>query len=120
MKISLGWVNQQRMEIPDKHKWATRMFIPVATMPLFPTDTSLILGLLWQPNYGLLSICAGHGGAAWVSASSGFYRHGWQHRGWEDAEAPRDLDDVIFADVKPKETIFSMSLHYFCPRMYFV
>lgn len=37
MKTSLGWVNQQRMEIPDKHKWATRMFIPVATIPLFPT-----------------------------------------------------------------------------------
>lgn len=61
MKTSLGWVNQQRMEIPDKHKWATRMFIPVATMPLFPTDTSLVLGLLWQPNYGLSSICAKHG-----------------------------------------------------------
>lgn len=60
MKTSLGWVNQQRMEIPDKHKWATRMFIPVATMPLFPTDTSLILGFLWQPNYRLSSICAKH------------------------------------------------------------
>lgn len=36
MKTSLGWVNQQRMEIPDKHKWPTKMLIPVATMPLFP------------------------------------------------------------------------------------
>jgi len=44
MKTSLGWVNQQRMEIPDKHKWATRMFIPVATMPLFPIEIGLILG----------------------------------------------------------------------------
>lgn len=56
---------------------------------------------------------------AWVSASSGSCRHGWQDWGWEDAEAPRDLGDVIFADVKPKETIFLMSLHYFCPRMCF-
>lgn len=44
MKTSLGWVNQQRMEIPDKHKWATRMFIPVATIPLFPTRPAWFWG----------------------------------------------------------------------------
>ena len=67
--------------------------------------TSLILGLLWQPNHRLLSICAMHGGATWGSASSpapGSYKHDQQDQGWEDAEGPKDLGDVIFADVKTK------------------
>jgi len=69
MKTSLGWVNQQKMGIPDKHKRATRMFIPVATMPLFPTATSLVLRFHWQPNPWAMS--AVHRGMRQVCASSG-------------------------------------------------
>lgn len=91
-------------------------------------ETSLILGLLWQPNHRLLSVCAMHGGATRGSASSpapGSYRHDQQDRGWEDAEGPRDLGDVIFNDVKKKkkerkmENFFSTSLHQFDSKICF-
>lgn len=67
MKTSLGWVNQQRMEIPDKHKWPTRMFIPVATMPLFPRRPAWFQAPLAAKPL-TAHLC--HGGATWSSAPS--------------------------------------------------
>lgn len=104
MKTSLGWVNQQRMEIPDKHKWATRMFIPVATMPLFPMRPAWFWGSSGSQTTSWRA-SAMHEGATWGSASSSAqesYINDWQHWGWKDAEGPRALDGVIFAVVKRK------------------
>jgi len=60
-----------------------------------------------------------HGGATWCSASSPAprsYRLDQQDWGWEDAEGPKELDDVIFAVVKNSyESLVSLCTRLLCP-----